>query len=250
VAPRILPVGYAEYDVAAPAPMEASASADASATGPEAGGNGCDACDGGCWHDRWYIGFSGGWQQREIVHEASDSRTFIEFDSGFLVNTALGCRFENFRLEAEYTFMNNECSRAGAAGFSSATTGNVNLRAWMFNAYHDFDMGCTCWKPYVGAGIGIYQSELNSLLPDFFQTLGAPFANVPINSTSNMPFAYQFRAGATRPLGERTEFYTGYRFFRGEELTFSSAPFSSFAPTFHPDGATIHAVEFGLRVKF
>jgi hypothetical protein len=65
-----------------------------------------------------------------------------------------------------------------------------------------------------------------------------------------MPLAYQFRGGVSRPIGRRTEFFTGYRFFKGEELEFASAPFATFAPTFHPDGAAIHSLELGFRVRF
>jgi opacity protein-like surface antigen len=127
----------------------------------------------------------------------------------------------------------------------------LNLRAFMFNVYHDINIDGWCWKPYVGAGIGIYQSEINGLFPDFFQTVGGGFATTPINATSDTPFAYQFRVGASRPIGDRTEFYTGYRYFHGEELTFSSAPFAApGAPTFSPDGAWTHGIEVGLRVKF
>jgi opacity protein-like surface antigen len=194
------------------------------------------------------------------VHEAGDPLTFIEFEEGFAANGALGYRFNMFRVEAEYSFMNQETEFAGAgpaqlAGIApTAATGNVNLKALMFNLYHDIDLPFTFWRPYLGAGIGIYQSEINSLYPEFF---GNPalaafgFNTNPVNTTSDMPFAYQFRAGASRSLGERTEFFTGYRYFKGEELTFASAPFASpLAPTFHPDGAEVHSVEFGLRVRF
>ena len=220
--------------------------------------NGCgDSCgDGVCLPhacracDRWYVALSGGTAHREIVHEIGDDRTFIVFDTGFAANLALGYRFDPFRIEAEYSFMNNDCTEAGAGGLSSAATGNVNLKALMFNAYRDFTIGDWAWIPYIGAGIGVYQSEINSLYPDFFATIGAPFVGVPVNTTSDIPLAYQFRVGASRPLGERTEFFTGYRYFHGETLTFASAPFASFAPTFSPDGAEMHNVEFGLRVRF
>jgi opacity protein-like surface antigen len=200
--------------------------------------------------DRWYIGLNGGWQERETVHEVGDPQTFIVFDSGFLINAQLGFRFDLFRVEAEYTFMNNDVDRAGAGGADTPAAGNVNLKAFMFNIYHDFNLFDWLWEPYVGAGIGIYQSELNSLYPDFFDAFGAPFAGTSVNATSNMPLAYQFRAGASRPVGRRTELLIGYRFFKGEELEFSSAPFATFAPTFHPDGAEIHSLEAGLRVRF
>jgi opacity protein-like surface antigen len=210
----------------------------------------CHACATGYSASRWYLGISGGWADREIVHEAGDPLTFIIFDDGFAANAAIGYRFEPFRMEAEYSFMNQEVDTAGAAGLSSAAAGNVNLRALMFNLYHDVQFDILCWHPYVGAGIGLYQSEINSLYPAFFDVAGPPMAGTAVNTTSDMPFAYQFRIGATRPLSEKTEFYMGYRYFRGEELEFAALPFSNFAPTFHPDGAKVHSVELGLRVNF
>jgi opacity protein-like surface antigen len=228
----------------------------------------CESCTAGCegcatcgapqmafctcqpCRDPWYVSVSGAWQQRETVHEVDDPQTFIKFHSGFLANAALGMRFEMFRLEIEASFMNNEVDLAGAGGLSSPSPGNVSLRAYMFNVYHDVQFKDCCWKPYVGAGIGTYQSELNGLIPEFFDTLGPPFAGNPVNATSDMPLAYQFRAGVSRQIGCRSEFFTGYRFFKGEELEFASAPFATFAPTFHPDGAEIHAVELGVRVNF
>lgn len=249
--PAVQPAAYSSVVADEPA----APAADGAGCGEESGDCGCDSCDYGCAGprgcDRWYVSIMGGWQQRERVHESADARTFIEFDGGFAINAALGYRFDVFRIEAEYSFMNNECETAGAAGLSSPTVGNVNLKAFMFNVYHDIEIDGWCWKPYLGAGIGIYQSDLNGLFPDFFQTVGGSFATTPINATSNMPFAYQFRAGASRPLGERTDFFCGYRYFHGEELTFSSAPFASgAAPVFNPNGAWTHGVEFGLRIKF
>jgi opacity protein-like surface antigen len=175
------------------------------------------------------------------------------FEEGFAVNLALGYRFDLLRIEAEYSFMNHEVERAGSGGFDTGSTGNVNVRALMFNLYHDVDLSFTAWRPYFGAGLGLFQSELNSLYPDFFADPTAPvgYSTSPINSTSDMPFAYQFRAGASLPLSDRTEFFSGYRYFKGETLTFASAPFASAAaPTFHPDGAEVHSAEFGLRVSF
>jgi opacity protein-like surface antigen len=205
---------------------------------------------GPCCRNPWYVSVSGAWEQRETVHEVDDARTFVKFQGGFLANAALGLRCDSFRLELETSFMNNGVDSAGAGGLSSRAAGNVNLHAYMFNVYHDVEFKNCCWKPYVGAVIGTYQSELNGLNPEFFDQIGAPFAGQPINATSNMPLAYQFRAGVTHPFGCHAELYSGYRYFRGEELEFASAPFASFAPTFHPDGAKIHAIELGVRVNF
>lgn len=206
----------------------------------------CDSCRK---PETWYISISGGLAHRGRVQEQSDIRTFIVLNEGFAANAALGFRLGMFRLEAETSFMNNTCKEAGAVGLASGTTGNVNLRALMFNAYRDFQISDWKLKPYVGAGIGIYQSQINSLYPQFFNDVG--FTGQPVNTTSNMPFAYQFRAGVSRPITERTEFYAGYRYFHGSTLTFASIPFAAAdAPTFKPNGANMHNIEFGLRVNF
>ena len=127
----------------------------------------------------------------------------------------------------------------------------TSICAYMFNVYHDIEFKNCCWKPYVGTGIGTYQSEINGLIPDFFNTIGPPFNTSPVNATSDMPFAYQFRVGVTRPLSCHTELFSGYRYFRGEELEFAAALFAApSAPTFHPNGAKVHAIEFGVRVNF
>jgi opacity protein-like surface antigen len=210
----------------------------------------CEPACEACATSPWYVSISGGWQHRETVHEANDPLTFIVFRNGFAANAALGYRFDPFRIEAEYSFMNNDVDIAGAGGLSSPAAGNVNLRAFMFNLYHDVQVDLFGWQPFLGAGIGIYQSEINSLYPDFFTVAGPPLAGTAVNTTSDMPLAYQFRIGVLRPIGDKTEFFTGYRYFRGEELEFAAPPFSTFAPTFHPDGAQVHSIEFGLRVNF
>jgi opacity protein-like surface antigen len=149
--------------------------------------------------------------------------------------------------------MNNECDRAGSGGLSSNTVGNVNLKALMLSAYYDLCLECTCWKPYFGAGFGIYQSEINGLYPEFFEDpllTGLGFAGNSVNATSDFPFAWQARVGASHPLTARSEFFFAYRYFDGSELTFSSAPFTQFSPTFHPNNAQTHGLELGLRVNF
>jgi opacity protein-like surface antigen len=111
----------------------------------------------------------------------------------------------------------------------------------MANIYYDVPLGKSRVRPYGGGGIGFYQSQLNGLLPQFFSTLGIP--TEAINATSNAPFAYQFRGGLDYELSRRVVFFTGYRFFHGDVLTFSAVPFG----TFHPNGANMHSIEAGFR---
>lgn len=217
-------------------------------------GCGCGDCSLDCCRydgNNWYVSVSGGWQQRERVHEITAATTFLELDGGFALNAALGHEFDHFRVEFEATLLNNEIDEAGAGGLSSDTVGNINVRAYMFNVYHDIHIECSRWKPYLGGGIGTAQSEINGLYPEFFNTIGPPFEGTALNCTSDFVFAWQLRAGTSYCLTPRTELTIGYRYFRAETLEFSSAPFvGATASAFNPNGSTNHSVEIGLRVKF
>ena len=216
-------------------------------------GCGCDDCFDCCkWSgDHWYVSVSGGWQDRERVHEISDDTTFLTFDGGFSVNGALGREFDSFRLEFEATLMNNEVETAGSGGLSSTTPGNINVRAYMFNVYHDVHIECSRWSPYLSGGIGLAQSAINGMYPGFFNVIGPPFEGTALNCTSDWVFAWQLRAGTSYHLTPRTDLTLGYRYFHADDLTFSAAPFvGPGAPTFVPNGSTNHCIELGIRVKF
>lgn len=74
---------------------------------------------------------------------------------------------------------------------------------------------------------------------------------VILTSSGALDGSHPCRVGASRPIGERTELFGGYRYFDGAEMEFSSAPFASgAAPTFNPKGARTHGLEFGLRINF
>jgi opacity protein-like surface antigen len=195
----------------------------------------------------WYLSLSAGWQERQRVHEASDAGTFLTFDDGFMVNGALGVRWKSLRLEFEFSTWNNDINTAGVGGAGNGTStaqsaalGNITLYSYMANVYYDFTLGSFPLKPYVGAGIGFYHSEINGLAPAFAN------GGVLLNCMSDYPFAYQFRAGVSYDVSERVELFGGYRYFHGDTLTFSAVPFG----TFHPLGTENNGIEFGFRVKF
>jgi opacity protein-like surface antigen len=215
---------------------------------PEAGGY---FGEGDCLEpgQRWYLSLSGAAQSRHIVHEVGDPATFLIFDDGFTLNAALGHQFDLFRMDFEYSLFNNQVETAGAGipgvgNFVGDAVGNVSVKAFTLNGYYDFDYFRSCFRPYVGAGMGVMQSEINSLFPSFFPGLGA--ATGGVNTTSNFKLCYQFRVGIGYTLSHRTELFSGYRFFDAGPLTFAGEPFG----VFQPDGATFHGLEMGFRVKF
>lgn len=212
--------------------------------------SGCDSCCDPCYRP-FYIGLSGGWASRETAQEVGDPATFLQFNDGFHYNVQLGRRFDWVRLEAEISRFNNDVLVAGAGvpgvgNFVGNAAGSVNLTAYMFNAYHDFDIAGWRLDPYVGGGIGVCQSEINGLLPQFFAGAPLNLDNQALNATSDYEFAWQLRAGVNYDWSERTTLFMGYRYFRVEELTFSAFPFG----TFNPNGGREHCLEWGLRVAF
>jgi opacity protein-like surface antigen len=208
-------------------------------------------CEVGCLEpgQRWYLALSGAVESRNDVQELGDPATFLLFDDGFALNAALGHQFDRFRLDFEYSLFNNQVETAGAGipnvgNFVGDAVGNISVKAFTLNGYYDFEIAQSCWKPYVGAGLGVMQSEINSLFPSFFPALGAGTGGV--NTTSNFKLCYQIRVGLAYTLSHRTELFSGYRFFDAGPLTFAGAPFG----VFQPDGATFHSFEMGFRVKF
>lgn len=104
--------------------------------------------------------------------------TDYDADTGYLVGAALGKRInERFRIEGEVTYRDNEIGNV--AGVS--VDGDVTSTALMFNGYYDFETD-TVFKPYVGAGIG--------------------YADLEVGDESDDVFAYQFKAGVSRPLAD------------------------------------------------
>lgn len=209
-------------------------------------------CDNGCCNDRvFYIGLSGGWAHRETAHEVSDAATFLDFNDGFHINFQLGRSYEWVRIEAEVSHFDNDVLVAGAGvpnvgNFVGLADGSVSMTAFMFNAYHDFDIEGWRLDPYVGGGIGLCQSEINGLLPSFFAGAPLNLDNQAINATSDYSFAWQLRVGANYDWSDRTTLYMGYRYFRVEELSFAAFPFGAF----QPNGGREHCLEWGLRVAF
>jgi opacity protein-like surface antigen len=187
----------------------------------------------------WYLGVGGAVTDRGKVHEENDSRTTLTFTTGLNLNTVIGYRLRDFRIEGEASFYNNEIDEAtaftGVVVGTGPARGNVSLFAYMLNFYYDIPFTYQQLHPYIGGGIGFYQSRLDGLRPGFFQdgpSVGAPQPDITqgnieaggLNGTSDLPFAYQIKAGLNYLLSEKTEVYLGYRYFHGNALEFNLVP--------------------------
>lgn len=110
-----------------------------------------------------YLGVAGG---VSIFHD-SDMKspgfpTFVgEYDSGFGLSVSVGTRFENGRFEGEFGYRKADLSKLSALGTSANVTGvDATVKSYMINGFYDMHTD-TIIKPYLGAGIGVLNYELN-----------------------------------------------------------------------------------------
>lgn len=97
------------------------------------------------------------------------------------------------------------------AAIREGTNSIVNLSAFA-NLYYDFALSKR-FKPYIGAGIGVTQSEVE-YAPD----------GVTVTETDSTRFAYQAKAGATVQITEKLDLFAEYAYRATSDLkaTFTS----------------------------
>jgi opacity protein-like surface antigen len=183
-----------------------------------------------------YIGASGALQWRGTATDVAAATTFKR---GFAINGMLGYRVDkHIRVEGEYSHLNNGNETATAGMLHENASGNISLNAYMVSAYYDFNVGHSRIRPYLGGGIGTYQSQINSLTtPTLLKS------NIVVIATSPNLFAYQWRAGIGYAVSPRTEVYLGYRQFKGGHLRFDVAGLG----TLRPNGPHTDHIEVGIR---
>jgi opacity protein-like surface antigen len=112
--------------------------------------------------------------------------------------------------------------------FSGTTSGQLETWSFMFNLWHDFNFGDSPLHPFVGAGIGFAEANLN------FKMVGTGIANpYGIGGTtlsyagngeaSDWGFAYQVGAGLGYDLGNGMMLSAQYRYFNTGEMDLSLA---------------------------
>jgi opacity protein-like surface antigen len=192
--------------------------------------------------DGWYLGVSGGFQQRQ---RASEEVTAIEFSPGYSLNGLIGYRLGPVRLEGEASFLDNQANNFVFPGGVEDALGTVSLRVFSFNAYYDLPVGERI-RPYVGGGLGTFQSTIKGFTSDTLAGgIEGVFPPTILNVSSLETFLWQLRAGVGTQLNDRTSMFVGYRYFHGNDLEFNAIGFG----TLRPDGAKNHAGELGFRIR-
>lgn len=194
-----------------------------------------------------YVSLSGAYQWRERSGESAD--TFTDFKGGYNFSGAIGYRFGDFRTDVEVSLFGNaiEAVSASVTGRRPGD-GNVTGRAFMLNLYYDIPIRNSPLKPYLGGGIGIYNTKINNLTNDLLASVPAQFGGPFIveDEKSNEVFAFQIRAGLGYEINSTWTVFLGYRYFGGSTLTFTDTIFG----TLKPSGARLHAIEVGTRISF
>lgn len=190
---------------------------------------------------KWYIGLQG------AVNFVDDSdlsnppifgggSTSIDYDTGFGGGAALGYMpagtqtfLDMMRFDIEYYYRKSDVDTLG----SFSGDGDISSNTLMANAYYDFAMGAG-WMPYIGAGIGMSEVELDV-------ASGAV-------SDEDTVFAWNLMAGVGyAPTSmPNTVWSIGYRYFATEDPEFGITGTTSTTETEYD----VHNIEAGVRLMF
>ncbi|MEE8269569.1 MAG: outer membrane beta-barrel protein [Nitrospinaceae bacterium] len=137
-----------------------------------------------------------------VLSSSSLGSEKMEFSIGFTLGGFVGYDFgNNFRLEGEISYRENEISNVGGADPQAATS------AMMLNGYYELPL----MQPlnlYFGGGIGVATAQLETI------SLGQM---IDANETL---FAYQLEAGIGWNNNPKVNFSMGYRFFDAADPEF------------------------------
>ena len=146
-----------------------------------------------------YFAASAGLNQ---LMEIDDAGVTADFDPGYGFTFALGMDAGQFRVEGEIGYRSADIDDLGVAvfGFTGPGNGDISVLSFMANGYYDFERPNSPLTPYVGAGLGIIDSDLDGTGP-FFRVTGG-----------NTNLAYQLMLGLAYAMNSNVALTAGYRF--------------------------------------
>jgi opacity protein-like surface antigen len=145
-----------------------------------------------------YIGAAGG---VSIVHDSDFTVTGLgtataEFDTGYGFNVSAGYNFDPVRLEFEFGYKNADLDKfSGPGGSFSVADTDITVMSYMVNALYDIKTKSPV-TPYVGAGLGILNGELEE----------------QGYKEDDTQFGYQLIAGAAYNINNNLALDVSYRF--------------------------------------
>lgn len=109
-----------------------------------------------------YVGAAGG---VSMVHDSDISEPglsgTVEYDTGFGFNVSAGYNFDPVRVEFEFGYKNADVDKIEAFGFGVPVDGaDLTVMSYMVNGFYDIKTNSAV-TPYIGAGIGMINGELD-----------------------------------------------------------------------------------------
>ena len=156
----------------------------------------------------------------------------VEADNGWAFGMAVGYALQNFRVEAEFSYLANDIDTVEAYGYSFDSTGDVTAAVGLINGYFDIPVNAK-FKPFVTAGLGLAKVEIND-----FNVTGSGVENW---SDDDVVFAWQVGAGAGYAVTDNVILEAKYRYIQTSDPEFD-------------DGSTMeysgHVILLGVRYHF
>ena len=145
--------------------------------------------------------------------EDGDSGTETwEYDTGYILGGAVGYMIENYRVEGEVIYQENDVDSVDGVSISPISI-DTNALSFLVNGYLDFDTG-GIMTPYITAGIGASRVEADIMgLLKFDDTVlgyqlgvGVGFA---MSETVSLDFRYRYLGAAEAEFNYNFEGSTG-----------------------------------------
>lgn len=167
----------------------------------------------------------------DVEVSAGEERLEMSFDPGYGITAALGNSYPNIdgadvRAELEFSYLKSDLDKVTLVGVGSADLGGEGtIKSLMLNGYIDF-MPNQSIQPFIGAGLGYSNAELDIL---------------GISGDDDL-FAGQLMGGASFSLTEQLICDLQYRFFMTDDLDFGDGV--------DADSIRTHNLMLGLRYGF
>lgn len=152
-----------------------------------------------------------------------------DYDEGYLFGGALGYDFGKIRVETELFYRENDFDEfedvtANGVTINGNAMGDVNIGDYsadgdisalscMLNGYYDFETS-TPLTPYVGAGVGFTQLDVNSA------SVNVDGESLELVNDDDTVLSYQVSAGFGYDVTRNTTIDVGYRYFATEDPDF------------------------------
>jgi len=141
-------------------------------------------------------------------------KDFVEYDSGLVLNGAVGYDADMVRGEFAVGYQSNGVEKVGGYAIDDS---DVSILSFMANAYVDFDMKDADVTPYLMAGLGLASVDISDDGGDDFEAKSV--------------FAWQIGAGIGIKAADNLTVDLGYRYFvpsdveinGGDKITLASS---------------------------